>query len=167
MLVDVLINLCFLTNQHQPRLLAQLLGHIPDDAVHLLEGTLQRHHAQCHHAVLQLPINLVQLPGSLLEIVQLKAGQVRILGNHGLGNNQFPYQVHQLVQLVHPDADHLGSFPVMHRRPAACHWRWRRCHRLRPFRYRRQLRLDRLRIFHGVDCHCLRCRPVFALCRAA
>ena len=122
MLINIFINLSILTNQYQSGLFPQLLGHIPDNAVHLLECTIQRHHAERHNTILQLSIYLVQLAGCLLEIIQFKACQIWILYHHSLSNNQLANQIHQPIQLVHPNANHLTAFPMMYWLVAALGW---------------------------------------------
>ena len=122
MLINIFIYLSILTNQYQSGLFPQLLGHIPDNAVHLLECAIQRHHTERHNTILQLSIYLVQLAGCLLEIIQFKACQIWILYHHSLGNNQLANQIHQPIQLVHPNANHLTAFPMMYWLVAALGW---------------------------------------------
>ena len=107
MLVDILINLSILSFQYQSCLFTQFLGHVTDNAVHLLEGPLKRYHSKSHNTVLKLTIYLMQLAGCLLKIIQLKPGNIRILSYHSLSNNQLTYQVHKLIQLIYPYGNHL------------------------------------------------------------
>ena len=102
---DGLVHLGVLAHQGELHLLVQLFAHIPDDAVHLLEGVGHRNHPQGHGHVLQLVRKLAQLPGGLGEGVQMQALQVRRAGDHGLGNDDLAHDGGELVQLAQAHAD--------------------------------------------------------------
>ena len=68
---DGFVHLGFFTDQRQVGLLAQLLAHVPDDAVHLLERAGYRDHPQRHGDVLQFVGKLAQLPRGFCKGIQL------------------------------------------------------------------------------------------------
>ena len=109
-----LVHLGLLANQGQLGLLAQLLGHIAHNPVHLLERAGQRHHPQGHGHVLELVGQLPQLAGRFRKGVQFQALQVRRGGDHGLGDDNLAHDGSQLVQLAQVDADE--ALPVVRRR---------------------------------------------------
>ena len=155
---DVLVHLGVLADEHEPRLLAEVLRHVADDAVHLLERAADWHHAERHDAVLQFFVELVELTRGLREIRKLEAREVGVLRHHRLRNHELADEVHEAVELVDAHGNHLRLVLCrcrmrLRRRGARLLFGWRRHDGLRGFRC-----LD--------DGLLLRRRPVFALRRA-
>lgn len=75
--VDGLVHFGIAALGDEIHFLIQLLAHIPDDAVHLLEYAGQGHHTHGHDYILQLIGELAQFPGRLVEVVQVQALEVR------------------------------------------------------------------------------------------
>ena len=102
---DGLVHLGVLAHQDQLGLLVQLLAHVADDAVHLLEGGRDGDHPQGHGHILKLVGELAQLPGGLGKGVQLESLELRGAGDHGLGDDDLAHHGGQLIQLAQADAD--------------------------------------------------------------
>lgn len=59
----------------------------------------KRNHSDGHYGILKLACELSELAGSLLKLSMLKAVEVRVGNNHGLGGDDLAYYVVQSVEL--------------------------------------------------------------------
>ena len=99
LLYDVAIQFRLFAFHDKLHLLLLLRGEVAHEARHFLKGPADRHHAQRHGGALQFggdPAELTQAPRQMTTRQPLHVG---VLDDHGLGNDQFPHQVHQAVQL--------------------------------------------------------------------
>lgn len=69
----------------------------------------QRQHPDRHDDALKLGRQVLQLARGGFKIAELKSGQIRILGDHGLRGDKLAHEVQQAVQLVDVDADKVLS----------------------------------------------------------
>ena len=102
---DGLVYLCILAFHNELYVLVELLFHVADDTVHLLEYSGKRNHSDGHYGILKLACELSELAGSLVEAFKLKAVEIRVGNNHGLGGDDLAYYVVQSVELCKIDAD--------------------------------------------------------------
>ncbi len=88
-----LVNFCVLALDNEINISAQLLSHIADDAVHLLEHACQGHHTYRHNGVLKLAGEFFKIAGSLIEALQLQTFEVGIRNDHGFGSDYLTYYI--------------------------------------------------------------------------
>ncbi len=97
---DGLVDLCILADQGEAYILAQLLLHVADDPVHLLEHAGDGHHPQGHGKILQIVGQLAELTGRFhkvviavpVELIELRTGS-----NHGFRDDDLAHDIHQVI----------------------------------------------------------------------
>ena len=103
--VDGLVNLGVAALGNKLCLLAELFAHVAYDAVHLVEGALQRHHSDGHDDILKLVGELAKLAYGFCEVVQPQPLKVGVAGDHRLSRNDLTDEIHKLVKLGLVNAD--------------------------------------------------------------
>ncbi len=105
MIDDVFIHLRILPRKDEVDLLIEFAAHIPNQPAHFLKQRGHRDHADVHHNILQLVDARIQLPGGGVKAVVGRPAEIRVAENHGLGRDDLPDNIEQLVKLVNVNAD--------------------------------------------------------------
>ena len=79
---DGLVYLGILSLHNELNVLIELLLHVADDTVHLLEYACERHHSDGHYSVLELAGELSELTCSLVEALKLQTVEVGVGDDH-------------------------------------------------------------------------------------
>ena len=104
-----LVDFGLLSNHLQLDVLAELGAQVPYQPWEATEGHGDREHANLEHILLQLPGVALQLGDAVPQVIrQVAIDRLKLftdLGQHGLGDDQFPHQVDQVVDLVDANPD--------------------------------------------------------------
>ena len=103
---NIPVDLRFLPGNIDGDFLAEIRGRVAADPVNLLEGLLQRHHAQRHGNILDFfrdPLHPYDVVQDLASILAQKHGDFLLV--EGLGDQKLPEVIHQIVYLAgrYPD----------------------------------------------------------------
>ncbi len=101
---DGLVHFGLIAGGHEPHFPPELGGNVPDEPRHARENRADRLHADRHHAFLQLSCLGREFFAALGPLAAL-AAIGHLLGEHGLGDDEFADHVHQPVDAAEVHAD--------------------------------------------------------------
>ncbi len=100
-----LVDLGLFSYPGEMNLFAAFIGKIVDQPDHLSKNTGDRDHPYAHGNLLEFAGDPFKVMRCFFKILKLIALKVRIIGDHGLGYDQFAYKVDQVVEFIqiYPD----------------------------------------------------------------